>query len=229
MTFDFKGWTLVFDLDGTLVETAPDLNAALNHTLSLKGLGPVPLPVIRDMIGDGAMALIRKGHAWHGQDVDESELPRLWQSFIDFYIAHICDTSHLYEGAREALNMLQTTGAVLAVCTNKTQDLAERVLTGLGIANMFTVIVGADAVPSKKPDGDHILRTVERAHGDPAKAIMIGDSATDERAARNAGLPFVFVTFGYGQMADEPYRRSILIDHWSHMITALSTLAANKS
>ncbi|MEO0549364.1 MAG: HAD hydrolase-like protein [Pseudomonadota bacterium] len=221
----FQDWTLVFDLDGTLVETAPDLHAALNHTLTLKGLKPVSIETIRMMIGDGAKALIRKGLEWNRSSIDEAEIDEvLWPAFLDHYIANICRLSRPFEGALPTLEHLRAEGASLAVCTNKAQDLAERVLTGLSMADLFVATLGGDTAPSKKPDGAHIIDTVAKAGGNPAKTIMVGDSHTDERAARDAELPFVFVTFGYGALTGDPYDRIQSIDHWSEMASALKTL-----
>lgn len=226
MSFDFSGWTLVFDLDGTLVETAPDLHAALNHTLAYKGLGPVTLDTIRMMIGDGAKAMIRKGLTYHDAAIDQAEIDAdLWPVFLDYYAANITRFSRPFDSAVACLQAFQTNGATLAVCTNKAQNLAEKVLSGLDIDGFFSTIVGGDALPTKKPDGIHILETIARAGGDPARAIMIGDSQTDEKAARNAGLPFVFVSIGYGTLSGQPDERVRSVDHWRDLPQALSQLA----
>lgn len=227
MSFDFSGWSLVFDLDGTLVETAPDLHAALNHTLATKSLAPVPLETIRQMIGDGAKAMIRKGLGHHGAPIDETEIDeRLWPTFIDHYLANITRHSVPFENSVETLAQLQDAGAILSVCTNKAQHLAEEVLNGLNLASYFAATVGGDALPTKKPDGTHILETVRRSGGDTGRAIMIGDSQIDERAARHAKLPFVFVSFGYGSLSDQPYDSLRSIDHWRDMQQALKELAS---
>lgn len=223
MRHDLSKWTLVFDLDGTLVETAPDLHAALNHTLLLKNLGPVPIEEIRMMIGDGAKALIRKGLAWHNQPVDETEMEAtLWPVFIDHYLANISRLSHLYEDALQVLEQLHQQGATLTVCTNKAQILAMEVLKGLSLDHLFAATLGGDITVSKKPDGTHILETVALAGGDHTHTIMIGDSSTDERAARDAKLPFVFVTFGYGELSGEAYPSLRVINHWRDMLGAIS-------
>lgn len=227
MSFDFSGWTLVFDLDGTLVETAPDLHAALNHTLDHKGLGPVTLETIRMMIGDGAKAMIRKGLAYHDAPIDYAEIEAdLWPIFLDYYAANITRHSLPFETSVSCLSGLSASGATLAVCTNKAQGLAEQVLAGLDLDPYFAAIVGGDELPVKKPDAAHLLETVARSGGDPSRAIMVGDSQTDEKAARNAGLPFVFVSFGYGTLSGQPYERIRSIDHWRDMQQALSQLAA---
>ena len=227
MSFDFSGWTLVFDLDGTLVETAPDLHAALNHTLAHKGLAPVTLDTIRMMIGDGAKAMIRKGLTFHQAPIDQAEIDEtLRPIFLDYYSAHITRLSTPFEDSMSCLSALQQDGATLAVCTNKAQGLAEQVLSGLQMDRQFKAIVGGDELPVKKPDAHHLFETIARSGGNPARAIMVGDSQTDEKAARNAGLPFVFVSFGYGTLSSQPYERLRSIDHWRDMQQALSQLAA---
>lgn len=226
MAFDFTGWTLVFDLDGTLVETAPDLHAALNHTLALKGLDPVSIETIRMMIGDGAKALIRKGLTHNNAPIDEAEIDEiLWPAFIDHYLANITRLSAPFEDSVKCLQRLKSAGATLAVCTNKALNLAEEVLAGLNLTPYFSATVGGDTLAVKKPDGEHILETIKRAGGTPAKAIMIGDAQTDERAARDARLPYVFVTFGYGTYSGEPYGPVRSINHWRDMWQALTELA----
>ena len=226
MGFDFSGWTMVFDLDGTLVETAPDLHAALNHTLARKGLAPVSLGTVRMLIGDGAKAMIRKGLSHHGADIDNEEIEQvLWPTFLEHYETNITRRSVPFENCVEALSKLHQAGANLTVCTNKSQRLAERVLQGLNMMPYFSSVVGGDSLNVKKPDGQHIIETVRKGGGDPSRAILIGDAWTDERAARNAELPFIFVSFGYGVLSDQPYDRLRSIDHWRDMQQALIELA----
>jgi len=226
MAHDFTGWTIVFDLDGTLVETAPDLHAALNHTLAKKQLDPVSLDSIRMIIGDGAKALIRKGLAQNQAEIDEAEIDHdLWPTFLDHYLENITRLSEPFDMCLETLEVLQSQGANLTVCTNKAQHLAEEVLKGLDIERYFSATVGGDALAIKKPDGAHIIETVREGGGDPVRAIMVGDAWTDERAARDAELPFVFVSFGYGSLSNQPYDRLRSIDHWQNMQQALSELA----
>lgn len=226
MTYDFKDWTLVFDLDGTLLETAPDLHTALNHTLNHKGLAPVTLETIRMMIGDGAKAMIRKGLSFHSAPIDEAEIDtHLWPIFLDHYAENIARLTRPFEDCESSLEQLMNAGATLAVCTNKAQHLAEKLLSELSLTAYFKVIVGGDALPIKKPDGDHILETIRQCGGDPDRAIMVGDSQTDEKAARNAGLPFVFVSFGYGTLSNQPDDRMRSIDHWRDIAQALSQLS----
>ncbi|RAN37124.1 phosphoglycolate phosphatase [Hyphomonas pacifica] len=224
MTAQFEGYTIVFDLDGTLVNTAPDLLEALNHVLTRAGLSPVSLDTIATMIGHGARAMISKGMKSQDHPPSEEELDQYFTEFLEYYAAHISAHSHPFEGAEAALDMLAEQGALLAVCTNKKQNLSDQLLAALGMAERFDAIVGADSVPNRKPDGDHILRTVKAAGGTADRAIMVGDSRTDERAARNAGLPFVFVPFGYEEETPDQIGPDVVVDHYSDLVSALSDL-----
>ena len=181
------------------------------------------------MIGDGAKAMIRKGLDFHQAPIDQAEIDKtLWPIFLDFYSAHITRLSTQFEDSMSCLSALPQDGATLAVCTNKAQGLAEQVLSGLQMDRQFKAIVGGDELPVKKPNAHHLLETIARSGGNPARAIMVGDSQTDEKAARNAGLPFVFVSFGYGTLSGQPYERLRSIDHWRDMQQALSQLAAGR-
>ncbi|MEM1390566.1 MAG: HAD hydrolase-like protein [Pseudomonadota bacterium] len=227
MNQNLRGWTIAIDLDGTLVETAPDLHAALNYVLKLDGHKDVSLSTIRSMIGDGAKALIRKGLSHNDSPIDENDINnRLWPAFLSHYEANITRHSYIFEGALETLDALMARGATLAICTNKAQHLAEQVLTELNIISKFSAILGADRAIQKKPDGSHILETVALAHGHSHRAIMIGDSQTDERAACNAELPFIMVSFGYGSLSDAPLSHLELVNRWSEIGPAINRIAS---
>jgi phosphoglycolate phosphatase len=224
MTGWLNGWTVVFDLDGTLVDTAPDLLNALNHVLTHAGLEEVDLQTVAGMIGHGAKAMIRQGMAHQNIAPSEAELETLFARFLVYYSEHISVGSRPFDRAPEILDELAAAGAILSVCTNKKQDLSDQLLEALGLAPRFAAILGADSVPSKKPDGDHIVRAILAAGGDPARAIMVGDSRTDERAARNAGLPFIFVPFGYEAESVEAIGADAVVTHYSLLPEALSRL-----
>lgn len=224
MTQWLDGWTVVFDLDGTLVDTAPDLLGGLNHVLEHAGLEPVSLDLVANMIGHGARAMIDKGLRYRGIEPDDHLLQTYFDRFIVYYSQHIAVGSRPFDRAEAVLDELSAAGALLAVCTNKTQLLTDRLLGELGLTPRFAAILGADSVPSKKPDGDHIVRTVQAAGGDPARAIMVGDSRTDERAARNAGLPFVFVPFGYEAESVEAIGADAVVTHYTQLPLAISRL-----
>jgi len=224
MTGWLNGWTVVFDLDGTLVDTAPDLLNALNHVLTHAGLEEVDLQTVAGMIGHGAKAMIRQGMAHQNITPSEAGLETLFARFLVYYSEHISVGSRPFDKAPEILDELAAAGAILSVCTNKKQDLSDQLLEALGLAPRFAAILGADSVPSKKPDGDHIVRAILAAGGDPARAIMVGDSRTDERAARNAGLPFIFVPFGYEAESVEAIGADAVVTHYSLLPEALSRL-----
>ena len=219
-------WTLVYDLDGTLVDSAPDLHAALNHTLATLGLGPVDLSLIRQMIGDGAKALIKKGLAEHHAPIHAEQIDNdLWPVFIDYYTHNATQLSQVFPGARACLESFRDAGLTQVVCTNKPEALAQIVLRDLSLESFFTALSGGDTYPYRKPDGRHILRLLDQAGGQPDKAVMIGDSHTDEAAAHNAGLPFIFVRFGYGQLSHIHTPHTLSIDHWKALPDALERLA----
>ena len=226
MTNWLEGWTVVFDLDGTLVDTAPDLLGGLNHVLEHAGLEPVSLELVANMIGHGARAMIDKGLRYRGVEPDDHLLQTYFDRFLTHYSQHIAVGSRPFDQAVDVLEDLTAAGALLAVCTNKTQYLTDKLLEELDLTPRFAAILGADSVPSKKPDGDHIVRTILAAGGDPARAIMVGDSRTDERAARNAGLPFVFVPFGYEAESVEAIGADAVVTHYSQLPEALLRLVS---
>ncbi len=191
--------TLVFDLDGTLVDTAPDLLRALNHVLDLEGLTHPPEAVVRHYVGQGALVLIERAAKYCGAAYTDDRLEQLTAAFIDFYAADIAALSQPFPGAVEALDELAAAGARLAVCTNKRTSLSIQLLEALDLAQRFSAIVGADSVTACKPDPRHFLETVSRAGGDPRRAVMIGDTHVDAAAARGAGAPVIIVRFGYAE------------------------------
>ena len=223
-TAALNGVTVVFDLDGTLVETAPDLVATLNVLLEQEGVAPLPMAQARNMIGKGARAMIAKGFAASGQPVGSEALDDLFERFIDQYRAHIADESHPYPGLIAALDALQAAGAILCVCTNKRTDLSVALLKALGLAPYFKAIVGADLAKAPKPDASHLITAIEAAGGDPARSIMVGDSASDAGAARAAGTPLILVTFGYTETPVEELGADVVIDSFDRLADACATL-----
>ena len=152
----FEGWTIVFDLDGTLVNTAPDLLDALNHVLVESGLQTVDLPTISTMIGHGAKAMIVKGMTAQGAEPDADRMDALFDQFLAYYEANIAVGSRPFENALDALDALTDEGAILAVCTNKRQRSTDRLLDALQISEKFAAIVGADSVPDRKHVAAHV-------------------------------------------------------------------------
>lgn len=223
---DLDGWTVAFDLDGTLVDSAPDLIGTLNRMLADYDLPPRPLAAARHLVGHGAMALLRDGFLEAGAAWDEARAPGLFDRFIEDYREHIADKSRVFDGVVEALNRLSARGAILCVATNKRTDLSVALIDALGLSRHFAFVAGPDAVDAKKPDGAHIRRAVQRAGGDSARAIMVGDSTTDTRAAKDAGMPCVVVGFGYNDVPRSELGGDVTIDDYGALNDVVSALIA---
>lgn len=216
--------TIVFDLDGTLVETAPDLMGTLNVLLAREGIAPLPMEDGRTLIGQGAKALLARGFAAAGRPLEEPLLSRLFDDFLDHYRAHIADGSRLFDGVIAALDSLQSEGARLAICTNKPTDLSIALMGAFGLADRFSAIVGPDAAPARKPDPRHLTTAIERAGGRADRAVMVGDSASDAHAARNADVPLILVSFGYTDVPAADLLPDVLIDHFDALPDACARL-----
>lgn len=188
---------IVFDLDGTLVDTAPDLIAALNVVLNQEGFPPLPLAAARNMIGGGARRLIELGLEADGRTATTSDLDRMMRDFIAYYADHIADASTPFEGLEAALAELTGQGFGFAVCTNKLEWLSRRLLDRLDLSRHFLAICGADTFGVAKPDPTILRQTIAMAGGDAAQAIMVGDAGPDVGVARRAGVPVIGVDFGY--------------------------------
>ena len=221
---DLEGWTIAFDLDGTLVDSAPDLIGTLNRLLVAEGLPPRPLEAARHLVGHGAMALLKDGFAEAGAAWDEEDGKRLFDAFIVDYIANVAVETRPFPSCVDVLDRLSARGAKLCVATNKRTDLSLALLDALKLTDRFAAIVGPDAVSAKKPDGAHIREAVIKAGGDPAKAIMVGDSTTDTGAAANAPVPCILVSFGYSDVPLSEMGGDITIDHYDEFEPALAQL-----
>ncbi len=191
--------TVVFDLDGTLVDTAPDLVATLNVVLRREGLPPVAYETARNMVGGGARFMLERGLEIQGRRLAPPDLDRLVGDFIAHYAAHIADRSLPFPGLAAAFDDLVAHGCRLAVCTNKLQWLSVRLLDLLGLSQHFVAICGPDTFGMKKPDPELLQRTIAQAGGRIDRAVMVGDSATDVLTARAAGVPVVAVDYGYSE------------------------------
>lgn len=197
------GYTIAFDLDGTLVETAPDLHRALAVVMRAQGLPPASLDEVRVFVGQGARVLILRALGEHGRTPGEAELDALTADFITAYSADIAALSRPFPGVEDALDRLAGMGARLCVCTNKRTDLSVQLLDALKLSSRFEAIVGADSVPEKKPHAGHFIAAVRAAGGEPEQALMIGDSIADVGTAKAAGAPVALVSFGYTDTAPE--------------------------
>jgi phosphoglycolate phosphatase len=192
--------TIVFDLDGTLIDTAPDLVDTLNLILTQEGLPAIPFETARMLIGGGAKGMIVRALETEGRNCPPDELDRLYTAFIAHYAAHIADRSRAFPHLETTLDQLAAAGHRLAVCTNKLEWLSRRLLDTLRLTDRFAAICGQDTFGIQKPDPDVLRLTISRAGGEPAQAIMIGDSGTDIRTARAARVPVIAVDFGYTEV-----------------------------
>lgn len=215
---------VVFDLDGTLVDTAPDLINALNYVLDREGLPPVPLHSARHMIGAGARRLIERGLELEGRSASVEDITRLTGDFIDYYGAHIADASRPFEGLENALDDLQVLGHRFAVCTNKLEWLSKLLLDQLGLSWRFAAICGADTFGISKPDPAILQQTIARAGGHLPYAIMVGDAGPDIGVARRAGIPVIGVEFGYTDVPIADLKPDRLINHMRDLPAAVRSL-----
>ncbi|MDR3510927.1 MAG: HAD-IA family hydrolase [Caulobacteraceae bacterium] len=220
------GATVAFDLDGTLVDTAPDLIGALNAVLREQSLPALPLATARVMVGRGARALIEQGFAAAGEPLGADDTPALVERFIEVYRGRIALESRPFDGVEAALDCLAAAGATLAVCTNKRTDLSLALLDALGLTARFAAVVGADRAPAPKPDARHLLTAVAEAGGRIERAILVGDSASDVGAARAAGAPSVVVGFGYTEIAPAELGGDHLIAHFAELPALATRLLA---
>jgi len=217
--------TIVFDLDGTLVDTAPDLIDALNFVLDREGLPPVPLHSARNLIGAGARKLIERGLELEGRAATVSDIDRMTRDFIDHYAEHIADGSRPFEGLEAALDDLSAQGCRFAVCTNKLEWLSKRLLDQLGLSTRFAAICGGDTFGVSKPDPAILQQTVARAGGAMSSTIMVGDAGTDIGVARRAGVPVIAVSFGYTEVPIAELKPDRLIHHMRDLPGAVVAIA----
>ena len=209
------GATFAFDLDGTLVDTAPDLIGALNVVLGEQDLPAVPLATERLLVGRGAKGLVERGFHLAGRDLPQDAVGGLMTRFIEVYLGRIADESRAFPGVEATLDALAAEGVRLAVCTNKRTDLSLALLDALGLTRRFAAVIGADRTPAIKPDARHVLTAIAEAGGDPAFAVMVGDSVFDIAAARNADVPSVAVSFGYTEIPAHELGADALIDDFA--------------
>jgi phosphoglycolate phosphatase len=188
---------IVFDLDGTLVDTAPDLVDTLNVILTREGFAPVPYDLARSAIGSGAKRLLERGLAQQGASIPAARLDELYADYLTHYAEHIADRSRPFPGVDRALDGLSARGYRFAICTNKLEWLSLRLLDRLELTHRFDAICGQDTFKIAKPDPEVLRKTILAAGGNPANAIMVGDSITDIATARAANIPVVAVDFGY--------------------------------
>lgn len=222
--------TIVFDLDGTLVDTAPDLADTLNVILARSGLPTLAYADAKPLIGFGARRMIENGFAAAGRPA--ADIDGMYEAFIACYADHIADRSRPFPGVETALDKLAQRGCRLAVCTNKLEWLSVRLLRALGLADRFAAICGQDTFAVQKPHPDALLGTIHKAGGEPSRAVMVGDSRVDIAAAKACHIPVVAVDFGYTDVPVEHLGPDRIISDFKELtknVAALLEISRNRT
>src|ERR1041384_7425500 len=221
--------TIVFALDGTLIDPAPDLIGTLNVILARHDVAPVAFDEARTMIGAGVKPLLQRALASKGEQRAPEEIDRLFAEYLEIYAAHISDHSRPFPGLEQALDRLAAQRCRLAVCTNKLEWLSVKLLNELNLTARFSAICGQDTFTMRKPDPDMLRLTIARAGGDTGHAVMVGDSMTDVATARAAGIPVIAVDFGYTEKPPAELGADRLISHFDMLAEAVMALAAARA
>ena len=200
---NLSGYTIAFDLDGTLVDTVGDIHLALNHVLAQEGIPPAALADVRNYVGLGARVLLIRAFGAHGIYHDDQKLDQLTELYVETNAADIAALSRPCPGVIDALEVLKSWGATLSVCTNKRGHLSVQLLTALKMQHHFAAVVGGDDVPDRKPHPGHFIHAVRTAGGDPSRSAMIGDSINDVLTAKSTGAPAALYAFGYTDTAPD--------------------------
>jgi phosphoglycolate phosphatase len=222
-----SGRAVCLDLDGTLIDSAPDLAAALNRRLAANGLAPLPLDSVKRMIGDGARALLSRGFAAAGRPLDDDALSAELARFIPDYEAHALDFTRPFPGVEAALDALAEAGFVLAIVTNKPEGATHAILGRLGLDRRFATVAGGDSFPVRKPDPGHLTGTLARLGIPPGDAVMVGDHRNDLLAARGAGVRAIYAAFGYGEEDHRALGADAAIDRFDALPEAVAALFAD--
>lgn len=215
---------VVFDLDGTLVDSAPDLIDTLNIVLAREGLAPVPYATARNAIGGGARRMVERALIAEGRPATTAQLDQLLAHFLEHYEAHIADRSRAFPSVEATLDLLAGRGYRLAVCTNKLEKLSVKLLDALGLLPRFAAICGQDTFGVQKPDPAILLGTIDRAGGRADRVVMVGDSVADIKTARTANIPVIAVDFGYTEVPVAEFGPDRLISSYTALPAAVFDL-----
>lgn len=215
---------VIFDIDGTLLDTAPDLLGALNAILKEEGLAEMDRTTMLGEFGMGAKAMISKGFQLAGRPLEPEALERLLGRFLSLYEQNIAVKTRPFPGAVAALDRLSRRGTDLAICSNKREHLVRPLLSGVGLLDRFAAVIGGDSLPFRKPEPGHLLGTISAAGARASESVMVGDSEADIQAARGAGIPVVAVSFGYSPRPVSLYSPDTIIDNFGELDTALAAI-----
>lgn len=218
--------SVIFDLDGTLVDSVPDVRWSLNEALARKGRDAVSIEQVKDYVGKGAKVLSRRALEDTGGVESDDQHNSLHEDFLATYRDNPVKFTTIFPGALEAVRRLQAAGVKTAICTNKPDITTWPVLKALELDGLFEAVLCGDKAKKQKPDGAHVLETIEMIGADPARAVMVGDSENDILAAHDAGVASVCVSFGYCHMPFEELKPTVLIDHFDELDAALAKIEA---
>ena len=220
---------IVFDLDGTLIDSVPDVGAALNRMLAGAGYARIADEHVRDYVGWGARVMIEKALATAGVAADEAEISQRLQEYLAFYRAEPAARTIVYPGVIDTLTELAAGEMPMGICTNKPHAMSELVLDALNMSRFFTAVLGGDAAAHRKPDGRHVHDTLHLMKAAASSAVMVGDSETDMAAARDAGVPAIAVTYGYAHGDPKGLDADVSIDRFADLPGALAELAEGRA
>jgi len=215
---------LVLDLDGTLVDSLPDIQAALSHTLQQANRRPVSLVEARSMLGDGAATLVARALALTGDPGTGLERAAFLELFLAHYEAHSAVTTRCFPGVESTLHRLAADGHRLGVCSNKPHAASVALVEQLGLDRLVHAVLGGDAIPQRKPDPEHLWATVRRMGAEGRPVVMVGDSRPDAAVAQNAGVPFVLASYGYHRVPVAELPHDTLIDRFDRLPEVLEGL-----
>ena len=218
--------TVIFDLDGTIVDTAPDLLASLNIVLVRAGHRPVVPAELRNLVGHGVRKLFERAFAGTGSEVSPEELAAYCQEFLVHYRANIARESRPFPRVRETLERLAAGGSDLGLCTNKPQELTELLLGQLDLARHFMAVYGAGRASANKPDPRHLYEVLDAMKADRTRTVMVGDSPVDVAAARNAGIPVIVMSYGYTPTSVHELGADVVLDDFAELPGAVARLVA---
>ncbi len=214
-----KNKLVIFDLDGTLVDSHRDLVPALNRATESEGVPPISKEDVGHVVGQGAMRMIERAYQFHDRELEVGGTihKRLLDEFLIQYENHIADETVFYDGALESLDTLAQQGWLLAVCTNKYEHLARKLIDALGETSRFSAITGGDTFSTKKPDPEHLVQTAALVKIACERCVMVGDSINDTAAAKSAGIPVVAVDFGYSDVPVPELNANRIISHFDEL------------
>ncbi len=209
--------TLILDLDGTLADTIHDLVPSLNRTTATQNLQPVTIEQVGHVSGMGIKAMLELAYTHNNQPLEKDLLEELFVTFLEDYSRNISVDTVIYPGAVSALQKLSSNGWLLGICTNKSADLAEKLLREMGVHHLFSSVTGGDSFDFRKPDPRHLVNTVEMAGGFTSKAVMVGDTQNDILTARNADIPVIAVDFGYSEKPVTNFNPDFVISEFAEL------------